>query len=61
MIGSVSATAVVAYRGMLQTVPRDLVRPVTGIDALQATVRDRPYMPHAVVLGMPGAIVDVVA
>lgn len=58
MIGISPATALVAYKGVVQTVPRDAVQPVTQAQrpALQESPRERVR-----VFGMPGAIVDLIA
>jgi hypothetical protein len=56
MIGS--ATAVVSYRGVVRSVPRDQVQPVTPS---AATGTGDFYRQRAMIAGMPGAIVDLVA
>lgn len=58
MIGSSPATAIVAYKGVIRTVPREAVQPVTP--AQSTTSQDA--MRHRVrVFGMPGALVDLIA
>lgn len=58
MIGISPATALVAYKGMIRTVPRNAVQPVTSAPSTetQNVMRRRVQ-----VFGMPGAIVDLVA
>ncbi len=58
MIGSSPATALVAYRGMIQSVPRDAVQPVTSVP--RSVMQDVPRR-QVRVFGMPGAIVDLIA
>jgi len=58
MIGSSPATAIVAYRGVIREVPRNAVQPIASTPFASA----QDLMRHRVrVLGMPGALVDLIA